>query len=179
MDKRLACCLLVMIGCAPKRQVVINPAFDFSKVRRISIVPLEGLGGPAATDELVKTLVGTGIEVTDAKHPGDLVLKGSVTEYKPNMQLMVFIGNDDTVLTAGAQTTPEVAAAATHRTQVASITAVVGMQLHAEDPSHHIVWADSYSYEGVDLPAALGPVVDALTRSLERVVPQMKVSKSS
>src|SRR5882724_11795490 len=90
-----ASCLLMLNGCAPKRQVVINPAFDFSKVHRISVMPLDGPGGPAATDELVKALVGTGIEVTDAKHPGDLVLKGSVTEYKPNMQLMVFIGNDD------------------------------------------------------------------------------------
>src|SRR5713101_4267694 len=97
-------CLLVPLslifwaGCAGK-QVIVNPAFDFSKVRRISVAPFGGPGGAAATDEVVKELVQTGLEVTDAKHPGDVILQGSVTEYKPNMQLMVFIGNDFPVVT--------------------------------------------------------------------------------
>src|SRR5262245_59514568 len=73
--------VLILSACAPKQQIVINQAFDFAKVRRISVVPLDGPGGPAATDALVKELVETGIEVTDAKHPGDIVLKGSVLEY--------------------------------------------------------------------------------------------------
>ncbi len=169
--------LFLAAGCAPHR-VVVNPVFDFSKIRRISVAPFDGPGGPAATDAFVKGLLETGIEVTDAKHPGDVILKGSVTEYKPTMQLMVFLGDDYPVIMAGAQVTPEAATLGAHRAQVASIIATVGIQAHVMDAStHNIVWADSYSYEGLDLPTALGATVGALTRSLKRAVPRMNNPK--
>jgi hypothetical protein len=171
--------MFLSAGCAPHR-VVVNPAFDFSKVRRISVAPFDGPGGPAATDEFVKELVQTGMEVTDAKHPGDVVLNGSVTEYKPTMQLMVFLGNDYPVITPASQVTPEAAALGAHRAQVASVIATVGIQARLTDAStHNIVWADSYSYEGLDLPSALGAVVGSLTRSMKRAFPQMNKSKPS
>jgi len=174
-----AYCLLVLNGCAP-RQVIVNPAFDFAKVRRISVAPFDGPGGPAATDEFVNELVQTGMEVTDAKHPGDVILQGSVTEYKPTMQLMVFLGNDYPVVTPASQVTPEAAALGAHRAQVAAVIATVGVQARLSDAStHNIVWADSYSYEGLDLPTALGAVVGSLTRSLKHVVPQMNKAKPS
>ena len=53
----LALLCFLMSACATK-QVVINPTFDFSKVRRISVAPFDGPGGPAASDELVRQLVG-------------------------------------------------------------------------------------------------------------------------
>src|SRR5260370_7398234 len=54
---------------------ILRSMLDFSKVRRISVVPFEGLGGPAATDEFIRSLVGTGVEVSDAHHPGDAILR--------------------------------------------------------------------------------------------------------
>jgi hypothetical protein len=172
-----AYCWLVLNGCAPHR-VVVNPAFDFSKVRRISVAPFDGPGGAVATDEFVKELVETGIEVTDAKHAGDVILRGMVTEYKPNMQLMVFLGDDNPVITAGAQVTPEAAALGAHRAQVASVISTVGIQARLMDAStHSIVWADSFSYEGLDLPTALDATIGALTRSLKRAVPSMNRPK--
>src|SRR5438552_3885916 len=60
-------------ACAAPRKMA-EPGFDFSQVRRISVVPFEGAGGPAATDEFVRALVGSGIEVADAHHPGDVIL---------------------------------------------------------------------------------------------------------
>jgi hypothetical protein len=173
----VAASLFLVAGCAPHR-VVVNPAFDFSKIRRISVAPFDGPGGAAATDEMVKELVETGIEVTDAKHAGDVILRGTVTEYKPNLQLMVILGNDYPVITASAQMTPEAAALGAHRAQVASVIATVGIQAHMLDAStHNIVWADSYAYEGLDLPTALDATIGTLTRSLKRAVPQMSKRK--
>jgi hypothetical protein len=175
----IAAALFLVAGCTSHR-VIVNPAFDFSKVRRISVAPFDGPGGPAATDEFVKELVQTGIEVTDAKHAGDVLLQGSVTEYKPAMQLMVFLGNDYPVVTPMSQVTPEAAALGAHRSQVAAVIATVGIQAHLSDTStHNIVWADSYSYEGLDLSSAMGAVVGSLTRSLKRAVPQMNKAKPS
>ena len=44
-------------------------------------MPFDGPGGSAATDEFVRELVGTGLAVSDAKHPGDVILRGTVTEH--------------------------------------------------------------------------------------------------
>ncbi len=165
--------VMLASGCATQ-QVVVNTAFDFSKVRRISVQPFEGPGGAAATDEFVKQLVGTGLEVTDARHPGELILKGSVMDYKSNNQLMVFLGGDNPIVTSSAQVTPEEAAAGAHKTQVASVMASVAIQVRLmEASSRTIVWADSYSYEGLDLAAALQAVVGALKQSMGRPLPQV------
>jgi hypothetical protein len=175
----LPCSLaLILMGCATK-QVVVNPAFDFSKVRRISVAPFDGQGGPAATDELVRELVGTGVEVTDARHAGDVILRGSVVEYKSNNQVMVFLGDDNPVVSASSPATPEGTAQDAHKSPVASIYASVGIQARMTDPSNRMVWAGSYSYEGLDLPSALAAVAGALTKSIARVLPQMNRPKSS
>ena len=166
----------LFFGCAAQ-PVVVNPAFDFSKVRRISVAPFDGQGGQAVSDELVRQLVGTGIEVTDARHAGDVVLRGSVIEYKTNNQLMVFLGDDNPVVSPSSQATPEGIPLSAHKAPVASVLASVGIQTRLTDASNRIVWADSYSYEGLDLPTALGATVGSLMRSLKRVVPQMRKPK--
>ncbi len=163
--------MLFLTACATK-QVVLDTAFDFSKVKRISVEPFAGPGGAAATDEFVKQLVGTGLEVTDARHPGDLILRGSMLDYTSNNQLMVFLGGDSPIVTSSAQATPEGVASGAHKTQVASVMASVAVQTQLVDASRrHIVWADSYSYEGLDLAAALQAVAGALKQSMGHVLP--------
>jgi len=173
--------LLLLAGCAAQPVAVPpNPAFDFSKVRRISVIPFDGPGGAEATDEFVRQLVQTGIEVTDAKHPGDVVLKGAVTEYKPNVQFMVTLGSNYEIVTVASQLSAEANAVAAHKTQVASIIAEAGLQAHLDDAAtHRLVWGDSYSYEGAGLSTTLGAVVSALMRSIKRTFPQMKTLQSS
>jgi len=177
-----ACSLLLLLalaGCAIP-QIATSPAFDFTKVKRISVSTFEGPGGQVATDEFVKKLIGSGIEVTDAHHPGDVILVGFVTEYKTNAQLMVFLGENNPIVAPGAQETPEGVALAIHKAQVASVMAAAGIQARLlEVSSKRIVWADSYSYEGLDLPYALESVVDALTRSMARTLPQLHPHKPS
>jgi len=118
---------------------MVKPAHDMSKVRRISVIPFDGPGGTAASDEFVKTLLAAGREVTDAHHSGDAILKGTVTEYKATNQLTVFLGNtsllnqagqtvvvDNPVVSrSGAPMTPEGTALSTHRTEVVSLVASV------------------------------------------------------
>src|ERR1017187_7497210 len=73
---------LALCACATKPKLV-NSSADFSKIHKISVVPFEGTGGREATDEFVRQLLAGGLEVTDDKHPGDAVLKGTVTSYNP------------------------------------------------------------------------------------------------
>jgi hypothetical protein len=171
--------LLFLAGCAGQRMTGAPTAFDFTKVRRISVDSFDGPGAQAVTDEFVRQLLGTGIEVTDGHHPGDAILKGSVVDYKANNQLTVFLGEGNPIVSPNAQTPTEAAAISAHKSPIASVMASVGIQTQLTDPSNHrILWADSYSYEGLDLAAALGPVVATLTRSMGKVMPQMNHPKS-
>ena len=183
-------CLLSLIwtGCAPSRTVV-KPGVDLSKIRRISVIPFEGPGGREVTDEFVRQLVGTGIEVTDAKHAGDGVLKGTVLEFKPATTQMVFLGNT-TLVTAGGQTavvnnpilssesshaSPEGTAMGLQNAQVASVSASVGVSAALlETSSGSPLWSGAFTYEGLDVQGALRVVVGALTQSLSGRVPQMR-----
>jgi TolB-like protein len=140
------------------------------------------------TDEFVRELVRTGLEVRDAKHPGDAVLGGIVTEYKPNNTLMVFLGkttviapggqpvvqNNPMVSPGGSQAVPDSKAAGSQNAQVASVSAVVDVMARLTDVSSgKILWSGSYSYEGFDLQGALQPVVAFLMQSMSRLLPQM------
>lgn len=142
-----------------------------------------------ATDEFVRALVGAGVEVSDAHHPGDAILRGTVTDYKSNNQLMVFLGNtplmtpggqtvvadNPLVSPSGSQAAPGTSTLGAQNAQVISIIATVGINVTLIDPaSKNGVWAGSASYEGLDLQSTLQTVVGSLTTSLERVLPGQK-----
>jgi TolB-like protein len=152
------------------------------------VTPFEGVGGREVTDEFVRELVRTGLEVTDAQHPGDAVLGGTVTEYRPNSTLMVFLGkttvmaqggqavvvNNPIISPGASQAVPESAAAGAKSAQVASVNAVVGVTARLTDASSgQPLWSGSYSYEGFDLQGALQPVVSFMRQSMSRLLPQM------
>jgi hypothetical protein len=163
--------------------------YDFSKVKRISVTPFEGPGGSAATDEFVRQLLGTGLTVSDVKHSGDVVLRGTVTEYKANTPLMVFLGNTMLVTTGGqavtvdnpvvaqtaAQSTAEGVAPGGHNAQVVSVMATVSVDVVLLDASSKILlWKGSQSYEGLELADALHVVIANLNQSLSKVIPKMR-----
>lgn len=176
-----AASLWIAAGCVHRPAVVTHPAaFDYSKVRQIAVAPFEGPGGQAASDEFVRQVLGTGMGVTDASHAHGLILRGVVTEYKSNNQLMVFLGGDNPVLTPSTQVTPEEMAAGAHKVQVASVVASVGIQARLMDlATKRTIWSDSYVYEGLDLPTALTAVVNMLKHSMAHVLPQMNSPKAS
>jgi TolB-like protein len=163
----------------------VAPAFDFSKVRRISVAPFEGQGGQAVSDEFVRELVGKGRVVTDVHHPGDVILKGLVTDYKANSALMVFLGNtslvtpagrtvtvDDPVLSLSAsRVSPEGTVIANPGGQIAAVSARVEVTAHLfAASSGNLLWTGNFSYEALDIPHALEAVVASLTEALERLL---------
>lgn len=184
--KRTGFLLLVCLaGCAtPQRGAA--PGFDFSKIRRISVIPFSGPGGREITDALVRQLVGTGVEVTDAAHPGDAVLKGTVLDFKPAVTQMVFLGNttlvtakgqtavvNNPILSAGSsQSAPEGTAMGLQNAQVASVSASVGASvILLETSSGRTLWSGAYTYEGLDAQGALRVVSGALIQSLSGRLP--------
>ncbi len=168
--------------------MTVKKGYDFSKIKRISVAPFTGIGGAAVSDEFVRILVGSRLEITDAKHPGDATLMGSVTEYRPSDKLMVFLGdtalmapggqtiimNNPIVSLSGSEVTPQGPAMGVPNAQVVSVSATVGAIVRLVDSATgNTVWADSMSYEGLDLQSALQGTVGSLVRSLSRVIPQM------
>jgi hypothetical protein len=192
MRFRLAFCTLLpafcfLSGCASSRMTV-KPGYDFSKIKKISVGSFVGPGGSAVSDEFVRLLIGSGISIVDAKHTGDVTLSGSVTEYRPGDKLMVFLGdtsvagangqtvvmNNPIINLSGSQVSPLGPAMGVPNTQVVSVSATVGVIARLVDtPTGSVVWADSLSYEGLDIQSALQGTVGSLVRSLSRVLPQV------
>jgi hypothetical protein len=118
--------------------------------------------------------------VTDAHHPGDVILQGTVTEYKPNNQLMVILDENNSIITPTAQAIPEAAAVSSRQAQIATVIASVWIQARlVEVSTHRIVWAGSYSYEGLDLATALEAAVGSLKWSMGEVIPRLNERKST
>ena len=152
------------------------------------MTPFQGVGGREVTDEFVRELIRIGLEVTDAQHPGDAVLAGTVTEYRPSSTLMVFLGkttviapggqpvvlNNPLVSPGGSQAVPENTAAGAPHAQVASVSAVVGVAASlTEQASGKVLWSGNYSYEGLDVESAFQPVVAFMMQSMSRFLPRM------
>lgn len=179
--------LCFLSACVSPRMTV-KQGYDFSKIKKVSVAAFAGPGGDAVSDEFVRHLVGSGLEITDAKHAGDVVLNGSVTEYRPSDKLMVFLGdtslmgpngqtvvlNNPIVSLSGTQVTSQGPAMGVPNTQVVSVSATVGVIARLVDTATgNVVWADSMSYEGLDIQSALQGTIGSLVRSLGRVIPQM------
>jgi len=190
MKITLLCSLSVvlgMMGCATK--MTVKPGYDFSAIQRISMGPFQGQGGSAISNEFIRQLVGTRVSITEQVSGADVVLSGSVTEYKPGNKLLVFLGestvpgaNGQTVVVtnpvvslSGSGITPEGAAMGLRNTQVVSVSATVGVIAQLKDAkTGDVVWADSYSYEGLDTASATESVISSLVKSLRKVIPALQ-----
>jgi len=178
---------LLALGACAAKTAVVRPPKDLSRIRRVSVVPFEGPGGQAATDAFVRRLMAGGLEVTDARHGGDAVLRGVVTEYKANNTLMVFLGKtmlvspggqsvvvDHPIVSPGASlAVPEGTAAGVQKAQVATINAIVAVSARLEEtPGGRALWSAESTYEGLDVESALQTVTEILAGSLAQVLPQ-------
>jgi hypothetical protein len=178
--------MIFLSACATSPKPVI-PNVDLQKIHKISVVPFEGTGGREATDELVRQLLAAGLEVTDGQHPGDAVLRGAVTDYKPTRTLIVFLGkttvlepggqpvsvNNPIVSPGTAQVTPDAAGGAPNA-QVASVSASVTVAAQLMVAASGVpVWSGSYSYEALDMPEALRIVSGVIVQSMAHLIPAM------
>lgn len=178
---------LALAACAA-RASGIKPGVDLSKIRKVSVSSFDGAGGREVADEFVRQLLSAGLEVTDGQHPGDAILKGTVTNYMPARTLMVFLGKTTVLVPGGApvtennpilspgaaQAVPESTAAGASNAQIASVSAEVSVAARLTDfSSGATLWSGSYSYEAFDMPAAVHAVIGVLTQSLGQALPQM------
>lgn len=173
--------------------MTVKAGYDFSKVNRVAVQPFGGSGGEAVTSEFVRQLVGTRLSVSDRKKGADVVLTGSVTDYRPGDKMMVFLGDTSTtnpngqtvvvtnpvVSLSGTQVTSQGAAMGVPNSQVLSVSASVGIIARLIDSkTGDVVWSDVYSYEGMDVQSAMQAVVGSLVRSLAKVVPAANRQRS-
>jgi hypothetical protein len=180
----LVLALLSTLGCA-SRPVATNPAFDLSKVRRVAVLPFEGTGGPAVTNEFIRHLVAGGVTVTDTAVNIDAVLTGTVTDYRAGNKTLIFLGETPTMASGGQTvvvTNPVVSIAGSpgavenatvgaKNAQVVAVSAAVGVVARLRDPvGNRAVWAQDFAYEALDLPTALQATVTTLSEDLLRAL---------
>ncbi len=175
------------VSCAPNR-AALQPEYDYQKVHKICVLPFQGAGGPVTFNEFVREMAGTGIEVINSPVGADAILQGNVTEYKDNTQLIVFLGNTSLVTPGGqtvvvnnpmvsvngSQATPDGTVPGVRNPQVISIMSTVAVDAHLLDAvTHKVLWTAHDSYEGLDLQGALRVVVETMTQSMAKTIPQM------
>lgn len=184
--------LVALFGCTPHRAEV-KASSAVAKIQRISVHTFVGGGGQAITDEMIRQILGTGVEVADKDHKGDAILEGRVIEYKSNQSQMVFLGNtslvgpggqmvviNNPVIASGsAPMTPDSPTMGLSNAQVVSQNAAVTAEAKLVDPSTGAtLWSGRFSYEALDMPAALNVVAETLVRSLRSVIPNMRLATS-
>ena len=156
-----------------------------SKIHRVAVLPFEGNGGPAVTNEFIRQLLAAGFEVSDRAPGADAVLSGVVTVYKPGEKLMVVLGHTSTVNAAGqtvdvanpvvslngSQVTSKSPAFGVPSSQIVAVDASVEVTAKlTHSASGNIIWGDEFSYEELDVQGAVQAVVDSLVSSLHRVM---------
>lgn len=175
----------VLGGCAS--QAPLKPAaLDISRIHRIAVLPFDGQGGDQAANALARRLLDAGLQITDQDKNVDAVITGVMTDFRPVAKRMVFLGNSR-LATLGGQTvsvnnpvvsavdvpgTPESVAFERPREQMATVYAGAGAAVRlTEAVSKKVIWADDYSYEGIDVGSALQGLANKLVRSLSRLLP--------
>jgi cytochrome c biogenesis protein ResB len=183
--------LLILVGCAPTR-VAYKTEYDFSRIRSVGVVSFtsEKAGvGTIVRDEFVRQLVSRGIEVKmfeklEEIKEVDVALTGTVTQYLPDRKYLVYLGPETAEQTIYVSQPIEVGSANVYgwggafgvegESQILLTNATVGVSAQIVDlATGEVVWANSYSYEGLDIQSTTERVVSYLLRSLEKVWPEM------
>lgn len=179
---------LVLYGCASPR-AVIKQDYDFSSVQSVRVGRFTSSvdysnSGSAVQNAFIRQLLAKGYNVKSGRDTEtDVVIKGSVTTYIPDKKYLVrhesggFYderdGNTmiftDGVTEIGGSTVYDLGSAfgmnASNR--IIASNATVGIYAYMEDSdTNEIVWSDSYTYEALDLSAALDGAVKYILRSL-------------
>lgn len=160
------------------------PDFDLAAVQRIAVTGWSGPGAEAVTEELVRRLVATRWTVVRNPAEAELVLSGTVTTFRPQETLVVFLGPASGSSEAGSGTLTNAIASRTATSgpaavgptpgsSVVAMSAAVAVTARWTDRARdRALWLQSEAYEGADLAAALEPTADLIVRGLLRRDPQ-------
>jgi len=176
-------------GCAAHRAAAA-PAAQAASVHRVAVLPFENDPENAVSNEFIRQLLGSGLQIVDRSASGtaDAILAGKVLDERPSDKMIIYLGKvsvptkngpgvevDNPVVSeplnpVAAQGSPMGIAG----TQMVSVNALVGVAatLTMQKPASRILWADQYTYEGLDLAhttrAVAGVLAQSLRAALER-----------
>lgn len=182
------CLLPICLSACASHNAAAKTAFDFSRIHRVAVLPFDGQGGDAVSNEFVRQLLAGGLQVTNRNKNVDAVLTGAVTTYKTGEKRVIFLGRVSVPAPDGqtvSVTNPVVSQMDTPMNpvgienlpaaQIVSVNANVGVIAHlAEAATGRLIWAREYSYEGLDIQDTLQAVVATLAQSLRQAIPAMK-----
>lgn len=178
---------LILSGCASTR-AVIKQDYDFSSVKSVRVGRFTSNGnysnsGSAVQNAFISQLLSKGYNVKTGRNAEtDAVIRGSVTTYIPDKKYLVrqsgdgrvydgrdvyIYANDITEVGGGTMYDLGPAFGLNEPNKIMASNATVGVYAYMEDSATgEIVWAYSYTYEGLDLAAALDGAVKHILRSL-------------
>lgn len=177
----ITCCIL--IACAPTR-LAIRKSYDFSKIKTIGISEFNGEGesGRTVQEEFIRQFLRKGFVVKAVRQGEpeegiDILVTGAVTRYLPERKFLVYLGGNTTdqqIIVYPSLT--EISGtygytwgriAGLEGSQILITNATIGIAAKMVDSkSGEIIWADSYTYEALDVQSATENVIRYFLRSL-------------
>jgi len=175
----------VLIACAPTR-LAIKRSYDFSKIKIIGVGAFSGEGesGGIVQEEFIRQFLRKGFVVKtikegEAEGEIDVLVSGAVVRYQPERKFLVYLGEkttDQKIIIYPSLT--EISGtygyiwgkiAGLEGSQILITNATIGIAAKMIDlKSSEVIWADSYTYEALDIQTATGNVVRYFLRSLRK-----------
>jgi hypothetical protein len=183
----LVAALIASPGCVSRPVVVKTEAFDFANVHRVCVVPFHGPGGDLVTNEFVRQLVASGLTVSKTSEHVDAILSGTVTDYRPNNKVLIFVGkvkipaHEETVEISNPVVSPggpdentQSLAFGTQLPQLVGSFGSINVTAVLSSPiTQKPVWANDASYEALEATGAVQPAVHTLVLLLQKAIPAM------
>ncbi len=168
-------------GCATPKGVY-KAGYDFSAIKTVRVDALTSVAnqpnsGAVAADEFMRQMLGRGYAVKMGDGEADAILTGNVTEYQPNRRYLVQTDQGrGSRRRVAAQEPIELGGTSAYNLgtafgldqnhKIVVSNATVGVSAYLKDSrTGEILWSNSYTYEGLDLDAALEGTVRYLLNS--------------
>lgn len=183
---------LGLLSCAPR--VAIKSGYDFSRIKTI-LVEVKSTGqtidvNKIVANEFIRQLIQSGYSVrlyrSDEELPPDsAILSATVMEFQPNRRYLIYEPGVSSTTLLATPTTLELGGNNVYTFNVAGLSglensrvvisnATIGISANLLDGvSGEVVWSNYYSYDGLDIGAALSGAVGYLVRS----IPKQKMVK--
>ena len=178
-------CILCLAGSFLSSCVTSRAAFkhdyDFTGIRTIGMGMFQG--GDAGASELVKDafirqLIRSGYSVKQTTKDVDVIVRGSITEFLAPQRYLFYTQRDEgsTNINIGPRTLP-ISGSNVYNlgsafglkgdSQIMVSNATAGISAKLVDPeTMEIIWSNSYTYEGIDIQAAVEGAVNFLVQSI-------------
>jgi hypothetical protein len=190
----------VLLSSCVVHRAVIKQDYNFAAVKTVCVGNFADAqyenSGVAVQSSFVKALMARGFNVvTGNKIKADVLIEGSLTTFQPDKKYLVRMPQyerrhrrhnivyDNDIVEIGGSSMYDLGTAfglgENNRIMVSNAT--VGINAYMVDTkTGEIVWSDSYTYEGLDLTAALNGAVRYIVRTIpmDNIIPANAVSEA-